>query len=138
MPITIRKIIIRYQCKKCKSKYRTKKEAEDCERMAVEKQVFKVGDKVTATMEQFKCAWCAKVFFPTGKITKAFVAKNKDYTEEYVNKWLRNTLAQELLGKVHLRRYVMKYKCPKCGDAKNNLFYTAELRRYGKNKKKIA
>lgn len=128
--------IVNYLCNICHTEYCTKKEAENCERMPVEKRVFKIGDQVQAVMEKFNCSNCG-LFSPVGRVTAANSLVGKDgLIQDYVNRWLHGTEVQRLLGKMHLRRYGTVYACPKCGRSWGGLFFTAELRQCRQSKKK--
>ncbi len=115
-----------YVCDVCHTEHDTKKQAEGCEKMPIEKQSFKVGDQVQATLEKFPCSNCGP-YTPAGKVTETVLTGNDGLTQDYINRWLHGTEAQSLLGKKHLWRYVVAYKCPTCSKVGDNMFFAVEL-----------
>jgi rRNA maturation protein Nop10 len=117
----ITKKITRYQCSICKTKYETASKAEKCENMPVEEPAFKIGDRVKA-IEPRSCT-NGKSYTMRGIITK--ISKSKPPDEEYEIKWLGGK--KERLSS-HVREYIVKYTCPRCGEIRTHMYFAPELK----------
>lgn len=70
-----------WQCSTCGTDYKKKSDAKECENRPVEQQKFKVGDRVTNSMEPRICAVAGEVYRFKGRVRKVFGPQPPD--EEY-------------------------------------------------------
>ena len=111
-----------FQCEICKTKYRTAKQALECEARIKEKKVFKIGDVVRG----YECHVCShegadRNFLPEGKIVKILGPMVPDY--EYEVKWLDGR-PERINGHVYL--YEVIYKCL-CGKPRGCQYRNPEI-----------
>ncbi len=119
----MRKIVqktVLWQCKICAESYKKKSDAEQCEKMPIEKPKFKIGDQVTNSMEPRFCVFAGfKEYRFKGRVSKIFRPQPPD--EEYWNKWLGG------LPKTHVFWYGVVYVCPRCKREHDAAYYAPEL-----------
>src|SRR3989344_4816404 len=94
-----------FQCEVCKTKYRTEKQAQECESRTKEMKIFWVG------------------YMAIGKIVKIEGPVLPDY--EYECKWLGGD--PKRLNS-HVYEYWLSFKCPHCGEKRKHPYYGPELR----------
>ena len=116
-----RRVRLTYVCKRCKTRYRNKKRALECDAKPIEEKLFHIGDLVK-WREQYHCDRYNKNYFPKGRVARILGPMLPD--EEYNIKWLQSRLS----GK-HVFQYEVKWICPYCNDPKSNLFYSPELKK---------
>lgn len=112
-----------YVCSKCKTKHSSKRVAEQCERMSIEKKAFRIGDRVR-NIEQRMCNAKDKTYIFSGKIIKIIGPEPSDY--EYEMKWLGGK--RERVN-AHVFQYEVEFKCPHCGEKGEHLYYAPELKK---------
>ncbi len=117
------KVSISYQCKTCKTKYRTVTAAKKCEARILEKREFKVGDAVYPIQKRH-CQVVSQAYRPKGKIIKIFGPMLPDY--EYETKWLGGK-TERLNG--HIFQYEVKHICPCHNEKYTCLYFTPEIKR---------
>ncbi len=118
---------VSYQCEVCKTKYRSEKQAKECEERILEEKLFKVGDKIiiipARTCDQVGSTWAfGKPFWPKATVVKVLGPMLPDY--EYEVKWLGSRGLDN-----HVYQYEVKYNCL-CGDKRGDLLYTPEMRQF--------
>ena len=115
---------ITYQCKDCKTKYRSEKKAKECEERVLEEKLFKVGDKIiiipARVCNDGEFNW--KSFWPKAKVVKILGPMLPDY--EYEVKWLGSRGLNS-----HVYQYEVEYNCL-CGKKRGDLVYTPEMYRF--------
>lgn len=111
-----------FQCEVCGTKYRTEKQAKQCEARKNEKKVFKKGDLVKV-IESYVCSHGRreKIFQPKGVVVSVIGPMPSDY--EYEKKWLGEK-PERLNGHVYV--YEVLYQCV-CGSMRGQVYRTPEL-----------
>ncbi len=113
------RVSITYQCKVCKTKYRTAERAEKCEERTLEFQRFRAGDKVF-NLEPRCCYIGSKYFRVKMTIVKILGPMLPDY--EYMVKWLGSYGLDS-----HIFQYEVEYTCPTCRKKHGHLYYAKEI-----------
>lgn len=113
------RVSVKYQCKKCKGRYGSKKNALKCEAQPIEAKLFHIGAAVT-WREKRTCSAHDKTYSLRGKVSKILGPMLVD--EEYDIKWLQRKLS----GK-HVFQYEVEWRCPYCHMKVEGLFYGMEL-----------
>jgi len=108
-----------YQCAKCKTKYRSKARALQCELLITEEKAFKVGDRVR-WCEELHCSAVNKNYWMDGKVQKILGPALPDF--EYNAKWLGGKLFDK-----HIFMYEVSWKCPHCKLSCSGRYYSLEL-----------
>lgn len=121
MRIVVQKKTI-YICAGCKTRYTSKKKAEQCERRTLEPKVFKVGSRVQNVVAR-ECEVEGKPYFFFGTVIKVIGPLPSDY--EYEVKWLGGK--RERLH-AHVFLYHVRYRCPHCREMKEERYFTPELK----------
>lgn len=111
--------LVTYQCEVCKTKYRSKQKAKECEERILEREMFKIGDNVYP-IEKRECD--GHPYRPRTKIIEISAPKVPDY--EYEVKWLGSKRLDW-----HVREYIVEFCCPHCKEKYSALYYAPELRR---------
>lgn len=118
----MRKVIktsVLWRCKKCGTNYKKKSDAKKCESMPIEEKKFKIGDRVTNSMELRICSNMGGEYRFKGSISKVLGPQRPD--EEYWIKWLGG------MPKAHVFWYEVAYLCPQCGQEKDAGYFAPEL-----------
>lgn len=118
----MRKVVTKvtcWQCAVCGTIYDKKPDAQKCEDYPVEPQKFKIGDRVTNSMEPRTCSSGGGTYRFKGRVTKVIGPQPPD--EEYWNKWLGGC------PDAHVFSYEVTYQCPKCGEKNSALYFAPEL-----------
>lgn len=115
----VKKITL-WKCPVCKTYYKNKSVAEECKSKPVEQQKFKIGDRVTS-IEPRVCLSIGefKNYRFKGRINKIFGPLPVD--EDYWNKRFGG------LPDKHVFLYEVTYKCPKCREKKEAIYFAPEL-----------
>ena len=108
-----------YQCSRCRTKYRSKAKALQCEAQITEEKVFKIGERVT-WREPRHCQSYDKSYKLDGKVRKILGPTLPD--EEYNFKWLGGRFS----GK-HIFMYEVSWRCPHCKEIQDGRYYSLEL-----------
>ena len=111
-----------YQCEHCKTNYKRRQRAMDCEAEPVEDIVFKVGDRVTWTEKRGCTHAYGQDYCIDGLVVAVCGLQLPD--EEYNNKWFGGRLA----GK-HVHMYQVNWECPYCLLKYSRRFYSLELKK---------
>lgn len=111
-----------YICQTCKTRYSSKKSAQQCESRKMEEKSFKVGYKVKNKEPRF----CylndgrGKGYVFNGVVTHVIGPLPAD--KEYELKWLQRGMVN-----YHVFKYEVSYKCPRCKEQKSFRYYAPEL-----------
>lgn len=114
-----RKIEVWYQCKICKTKYRSPEQALACEARPLESKVFSVGDFV-AVKEKRPCT-CGRQYTLHGQVVKKLGPQVPD--DEYEVKWI------QIPGRrgQHVFMYQVEGLCPHCKEKRSTHCYGPEI-----------
>ncbi len=115
-----RKVVHKYSCEICKTKYGSASEALACEKKPVEQVIAKIGDRVRIEIKH-ECG-CSKKYFPMGKITAISGPQPPDFETEV--KWLGG-LSERLNS--HVLTYDVSFACPRCRKKKETRCFAPEL-----------
>ena len=112
-----------FQCEVCGTKYRSAKQAIECESRTKEKKAFRVGDRVLAIEARFCNKNSSFSYMAIGKIVKIEGPVLPD--QEYERKWLGGD-SKRLNS--HVYKYWLSFKCPHCNEKRKHPYYGPELR----------
>jgi rubredoxin len=100
VPAKPARTVIKFQCEKCGTIYRYKSQAEKCEALEIEPQLFKIGDRVTFSNSWIRCSKTLDYHRADGKIYKI---TGPNPLDDYPNN-----------DSVHYYKYFIEFVCPFC------------------------
>ncbi len=118
----MRKIVRRmtlYRCAVCKTDYRSKAMAKECESYPVECRKFRRGTRVRA-LESRRCV-CSRKYIADGIVLEVLGPTRAD--EEYSKKWLNSEGSD-----AHVFVYIVEFVTPCCKRKNSAVYYGAELK----------
>lgn len=127
------RVSVTYQCITCKTTYRSKHKAQECEKRVLEIKRFVVGETVR-NIELRTC--CSNLIVKNrnyhfeGTVINIVGPMPSDY--EYECKWLGGK-PDRING--HVYQYEVKYVCPVCNQLKTALYHALELKSLSVDKK---
>ncbi len=112
--------VIRYQCEVCKVKYRTEKQAINCEKRKLEPRQFSLLQTVWF-VEPRQCG--NSLYKAKCQVVKIIGPMLPD--EDYENRHLGGNPARK---NSHVFQYEVEFVCPFCSEKKRARYFTPELR----------
>ena len=119
--VKVEKRTVQYQCEVCKALYKTPAEAKKCEARPVEDTRFVLGQNVRS-VEQRQCH-VGGHYYAKGTVQIIFGPELSDDDYE-----IRHLGGKKERLNLHVFRYVIEYICPRCGRAKDAVYYAPELK----------